>query len=103
MLGTAQPTECGEKLFDLDSSSSGVTTNPPPPLPLAVIAFQIHKVASYLSVLQLHGQDQLVAVIGQRLTVVSLGEECRAQIPVGTAFPCLVTWKERKKEAERKK
>lgn len=85
------------KLFDLDSSSAGTTANPPPSFSARRNCFQIHKVASYLSVLQLHGQDQLVAVIGQRLTVVSLGEECRAQIPVGTAFPCLVTWKERKR------
>lgn len=46
---------------------------------------------SYLSVLQLHGQHQLVAMVGERFPVVPFGEECRAQIPMGTAFSCLVT------------
>lgn len=103
MLGTAQPTTRQEKkkLFNLDSSSSAMTTSPPPSIPVPGNCFQIHQVASYLSVLQLHCQDQLVAVVGQRLAVVSLGEECRAQIPVGTAFPCLVTWKEKKKQREK--
>lgn len=54
---------------------------------------QTHSVrASYLSVLQLHGQNQLVAMVGQSFAVVSLGEECRAQVPMSATFPCLVTW-----------
>ena len=31
--------------------------------------------AVYLSVLELHGQDELVSVVGQGLTVIALGEE----------------------------
>jgi hypothetical protein len=31
---------------------------------------------SYLPVLELHGQDQLVAMVSQGLAVVPLGEEC---------------------------
>lgn len=31
---------------------------------------------AYLPVLELHGQDQLVAMVSQGLAVVPLGEEC---------------------------
>lgn len=77
-----------------------MTTSPAPSGSVCCNCFEIHQVASYLSVLQLHGQNQLVAMVGQRFAVVSLGEECRAQIPMGTAFPCLVTWKKKQREEE---
>lgn len=81
-----------------------MTTSPAPSSSVCCNCFEIHQVASYLSVLQLHGQNQLVTMVGQRFAVVSLGEECRAQIPMGTAFPCLVTWKKnREKRKEMKK
>lgn len=51
---------------------------------------------TYLSVLQLHGQDKLVPVIGQGLAVIALGEEGRAEVPVSPALTCLVTCKRRR-------
>lgn len=41
-------------------------------------------------------------MVGQSFTVVSLGEECRAQIPMSTAFPCLVTWMGKRREKKKK-
>lgn len=83
------------KLFNLDSSSlqwQRCLLNLLLPTAFESITF----CKSYLSVLELHGQNQLVAMIGECFSVVSLGEECRAQIPMGATFSCLVTCKARK-------
>lgn len=45
----------------------------------------------YLSILEFHGEHQLMPVVRESLPVISLGEECRAQIPMSPAFSCLVT------------
>lgn len=41
---------------------------------------------THLSVLELHGQHQLVPVVGQRLPVAAFGEEGGAKVPVGAAL-----------------
>lgn len=46
---------------------------------------------THLSVLELHGQHELVPVIGQSFSVAALGEERRAEVPVSPAFTRLVT------------
>ena len=71
-----------------------------PAEPISICCYEIHYIlhiiTSYLSVFKLHGQYQLVPMVGKRFSIVSLGEECRAQIPMGATFSCLVTWKARK-------
>lgn len=46
---------------------------------------------SYLSILEFHGKHQLMPVVSESLPVISFGEECRAQVPMSSAFSCLVT------------
>lgn len=46
---------------------------------------------THLSVLELHGQHQLIPVIGQSFPVAPFGKEGGAKVPVSSTFPRLVT------------